>query len=234
MNGSRSAKTSSRKRTCCGSGTATSTLFVMDVRFARGRARPILRWLIGSSHFSQHIAASLGIRELPPFTVCTRTLEADLDGSFSFLLKRLSIDGLTRFDKSEFVVFLGGIFDAGGTICLHQKRLGVALNSHSQTRIWGCLITFQESFAWLHAGYHPIVDSRVQDPSRLGYYKEGRVLRLVIWRKAQVCRTLSWITPRHGEKKVKAQFGREICGLAICPGERRRLTAGAQLLERYA
>ena len=37
------------------------------------------------------------------------TLEADLDESFSLLLKRLSIYVLTRFDKFVFVAFLEGI-----------------------------------------------------------------------------------------------------------------------------
>ena len=67
------------------------------------------------------------------------------------------------------------------------------------------------------AGYHPIIDSRVQDPNRLGYYRE-KCWRLSTWRKAEVCRILSWTTPRHGEKNGKAQFVREICGLANCPG----------------
>lgn len=50
------------------------------------------------------------------------TLEADLDGSFHFLLSKPTVEELETFSSEEMIAFLAGLFDAEGSIILHDKR----------------------------------------------------------------------------------------------------------------
>ena len=49
------------------------------------------------------------------------TLECDLDGSFEFLLRKPSLEKLKRFSRDERLAFLAGLFDAEGSVLLHNK-----------------------------------------------------------------------------------------------------------------
>jgi len=130
------------------------------------------------------------------------TLEADLDQSFEFLLEKASMQELQGFSSLEFKSFLAGLFDAEGTLYLHRKRFGKSfefcINSGDEI-----LLEFIRDRLY-GADFHPIIDSRIQDPERLGYHKEGRMLRLSLFRKTEVCRILQEVRLRHSEKLIKA------------------------------
>ena len=129
------------------------------------------------------------------------TLESDLDGSFVFLLAKPSHKELEQFGRLEFLSFLAGIFDAEGTIYLHQKRFGTGYE-FCLTSIDHDLLEFIAG-RLARLGYHPIIDVRRQDPLRLGYAKEGILFRLTLFRRAEVCDVLSTIRIRHQEKVLK-------------------------------
>ena len=56
------------------------------------------------------------------------------------------------------------------------------------------------------AGYHPSLETRTQNPSRLGYTSEGEISNLRLFRQSEVCGILAVLPFKHREKKVKAQF----------------------------
>ena len=139
-----------------------------------------------------------------PFTGYEWTLECDLDASFEFLLEKPRNEDLRRLNKQQFSAFLSGFFDAEGAIYLHRKRFG-----------WGYEVTLSNNDAELLnliasrlslLGFHPSVRTNDQDPSRLGYHKEGRATRMSIFRQFEVCELLRQLALRHGEKVRKARF----------------------------
>jgi len=139
-----------------------------------------------------------------PFTGYEWTLEVDLDASFEFLLMKPSMQDLERLTSSEIVSFFAGIFDAEGTIYLHRKRFGASFEI-SIANVESNLIEFISK--WLRAmGYHPCIGSTAQNPFRLGYFREGRILRVSMLRQPEVCSILGIIPLRHKEKIRKRDF----------------------------
>jgi len=139
-----------------------------------------------------------------PFTEYEWTLEADLDSSFEFLLEKPSVQNLEHLTPSEFKSFLSGLFDAEGTIYLHRRKFGACFEFSIPN---GDSNLIELVSGWLHSlGHHPRVDSRRQNPLRLGYFREGSIFRVSLFRKSEVCSLLRTIRPRHPEKVRKRDF----------------------------
>ena len=138
------------------------------------------------------------------FTGFEWTLECDLDSSFEFLLSRPTVKDLEAFTRTEFDAFLAGILDAEGSIYMHRKRYGVTFEV-SITNTDSVLLRFFERVLQ-SLGYHPRIEFRVQDESRLGYLKTGEIYVLRLSIQHEVCRLLSEIRFRHSERVAKARF----------------------------
>lgn len=132
------------------------------------------------------------------------TLECDLDSSFGFLLIRPMIKDLRALTAAQFDAFLAGFFDAEGTIYLHRKRYGHMFEaSISNTDL--ALLSFIED-RLRGRGYHPRQEHKIQNESRLGYLKPGKICVLHLSVQQEVCRMLSSIPFRHPEKIAKSEF----------------------------
>ena len=195
-------------------GDNTEKAYLMGLRYGdldatrHGRA---IRVRVSTTHpamadlFQTLFSAYGFVRSYPReanFTGFEWTLEADLDQSFEFLLRKASLHELQGFSSLEFKFFLAGLFDAEGTLSLHRKRFGKSFEFCINS-VDAILLDFIRNR--LHeAGYHPIIDSRNQDPERFGYHKEGRMLRLSLFRRSEVCRILKEVQLRHPERLMKA------------------------------
>jgi len=195
-------------------GNNTEKAYLMGLRYGdldavrHGRA---IRVRVSTTHpamanLFQTLFSSYGFVHRYPreadFTGFEWTLEADLDQSFEFLLRKASVHELHGFSSFEFKFFLAGLFDAEGTLSLHRKKFGKSfefcINSVDAILLEFIRVRLSD------AGFHPIIDSRNQDPERLGYHKEGRMLRLSLFRKSEVCRILQEVHPKHPERLMKA------------------------------
>jgi hypothetical protein len=161
------------------------------------------------------------------FTGYEWSLECDLDPSFAFLLQPLSLNELEALPRSEFLAFLAGFFDAEGTVYLHRKRFGFGF----EVTISNTNRTLLELFSLRLCAmdFHPKIDSRIQNPARLGSFNEGTIFRLSLYRKQEVNMLLGLLPLRHGEKTEKARIAIEY---TLGKADRRvSLKAWAQLAE---
>ncbi len=132
------------------------------------------------------------------------TLECDLDNSFGFLLTRPTKEDLDTLTPAQFDAFLAGFFDAEGTIYMHRKRYGAIFEvSISNTDL--IVLDFIEEGLW-RQGYHPRQNHRIQNESRLGYLKPGKISILRLSIQSEVCRLLSSMRLKHPEKIAKSAF----------------------------
>jgi hypothetical protein len=130
------------------------------------------------------------------------SLEVDLDNSFEFLyFAKKSLVWMA--DKHEnFLSFLAGFIDAEGTIYFHHKTYGTSPEIQITNTNAQILDAIREELDGL--GYHPHTHSSLQDPTRLGYVREGWKLQLSLFRQGEVLRILTALSLRHGEKREKA------------------------------
>ena len=132
------------------------------------------------------------------------TLECDLDGSFSFLLPKAIPADLQALGREEMRGFLAGLFDAEGSIYLHNKR-GRRYPEASFTNAHQPLIDFV-SRTISGCGLGPKQEWRDQALSRGGVGGRGRLGHVRLWRVGEVQDFLRTLPLRHDEKVEKARL----------------------------
>ena len=140
-----------------------------------------------------------------PWTGHEWNLEADLGGSFEFLLLELSKVPREFAAKPHlFYRFLAGFFDAEGSIYPHRKKWGTSfeiqipnVNFQLLTSIFRCL---------QRMNYNPKLEFQNQEPERLGYRQSGTIWRIRLWRHKEVARVLAELPLKHGERTAKKEL----------------------------
>ena len=140
-----------------------------------------------------------------PWTGHEWNLEADLGGSFEFLLLELSKVPREFAAKPHlFYRFLAGFFDAEGSIYPHRKKWGTSfeiqipnVNFQLLTSIFRCL---------QRMNYNPKLEFQNQEPERLGYRQSGTIWRIRLWRHSEVARLLMELPLRHRERTAKKEL----------------------------
>ena len=129
------------------------------------------------------------------------TLECDLDKSFAFLLAKPTIFELRLLSEKEKLAFLAGLFDAEGSIFLHQKmgRYNPEI-SFSNTDV--ALLEFVHA-TMESIGFKTKLVWREQAFDRRGISGPSTQGRVILWRFESVQRLLSLLPLRHGEKVAK-------------------------------
>jgi hypothetical protein len=131
------------------------------------------------------------------------TYECDLDQSFRFLLDKPPISELEKMGDAQFMSFLAGLFDAEGTIYMHNKR-GRHNPEISLVNTEGPLIDLV--FHRLRRlGYAANERWATQKHDRMGITGEGVIGRVIIWKFKEVQRLLGVLPLRHQEKVAKAR-----------------------------
>jgi hypothetical protein len=132
------------------------------------------------------------------------SLEVDLSQSFDFLLLGF-VDAVKDYGRSpaKFLSFLAGFFDAEGSIYYHRKGKGGSFelaisNTNEAVLDWIRILIGK-------LGYYSKLDTFNQKEDRLGYSLEGKISRLVIWRRVDVLRVLRILRIKHGEKVERAR-----------------------------
>ncbi len=131
-------------------------------------------------------------------------LECDLDDSFEFLLAKPAIAELEAISRTEIIAFLAGLFDAEGSVLLHDKRG----RYNPETAFSGAdesLMRYVDRSLRI-LGYHSKLDWVIQAENRqgiTGYSREGRV---IIWRFLEAQGFLRSLPIRHREKVEKAKI----------------------------
>ncbi|TLY01212.1 MAG: hypothetical protein E6K95_07135 [Thaumarchaeota archaeon] len=155
-------------------------------------------------------------------------LEVDLDRTFQFL-ERDPLEALRECCASEdgFWSFLAGFFDAEGSIQLHRKRGGIGFElqlTNTNQEILECIkeqLTAHRLFSSLR--------QQTQDPARLGGNDVAIILRLLVWRYADVRLLLERLPLRHGERIAKREIALKLSYRASEP-ERAEIEAQWALL----
>ena len=136
------------------------------------------------------------------------TLECDLDGSFQFLLSKITPDELESLTKGEMVAFLAGLFDAEGSILLHDKRGRYNPEANFSGTDDKLLEYVRRAIGTL--GLHCKRRWVIQNADRqgvTGYSREGRV---ILWRFRDVQELLQILPIKHWEKVAKARLVQEM------------------------
>lgn len=147
------------------------------------------------------------IRKYPKRTGLTSAelnLEVDLDGTFEFLLQKLT-HGVPDIvgDRVKTWAFVAGLFDAEGTVLFHRKAypdFRAELTNTDQR-----LLEWTQS-VFLERGYHPCLSHHLQRAGRLGFAAESEIWKLSLYRHSEVRRLLLELPLRHGEKMTKARL----------------------------
>jgi hypothetical protein len=132
------------------------------------------------------------------------TLECDLDSSFQFLLSKPTVDVLESFSRPEMVAFLAGVFDAEGSIMLHDKR-GRHNPEASFSGTEDSLLEYIKKAIGI-MGFHCKLRWFIQKADRqgiTGYSREGQV---TLWRFRDVKALLQILPIKHWEKVEKARL----------------------------
>ena len=114
------------------------------------------------------------------------TLETDLDKSFEFLLRRPATTELDKIPDGSFFLFIAGLFDAEGTIHLHNKRgrhnpEAIVTNSDS------ALVELVAD-RLRKVGYFAKVQWSKQPIHRGGIHGVSTIGRVILWRFLEVQR----------------------------------------------
>jgi LAGLIDADG-like domain len=163
--------------------------------------------------------------QLSEFEWC---LDCDLDSSFEFLLHaEKELDLIFEHDEL-FLNFLGGFFDAEGTIYYHKKRMGgafeFALSNTNET------LLRRIAAKLLRLGFSSNLRRVRQDKARAlarGVKNSGDFIwKLEIWRNENVSKLTRLIPSRHSEKVSKIKIAE---GLGPRPSKDTR----ARVLEEW-
>ena len=138
------------------------------------------------------------------FTGYEWNLECDLNRSFEFLLPKPSIAELERLPRRDTLAFLAGLFDAEGSVLLHNKRgrynPEVTFSNTEEELLQyvsRCLtrLGVHCKFGWQ---VQPIDRGGITGPSRLGH--------LNVWRFHDVQHFLRMLPIRHADRVGKSHL----------------------------
>jgi hypothetical protein len=130
------------------------------------------------------------------------TLECDLDKSFEFLLQKATPKQLMALSREESISFLAGLFDAEGSIVLHNKR--GRHNPEATISNTKEIILQYSTKILLSMGFHCKTTWRDQAENRGGITGYSRKGQLVLWRFLDVQKMLGMLPIRHPERLAKA------------------------------
>ena len=141
-----------------------------------------------------------------PVTGYEWSLEADLDGSFEFLLLGLSEVPKEFATKPRlFNSFLAGFFDAEGCLYFHRKASGSSFEIHISNVNLRLLTSITEIL--LRLNYNPKLVVHSQNSERLGWvHSTSQLWRIMIWRHGEVSRLLRETPLKHKEKIMKRKL----------------------------
>lgn len=132
------------------------------------------------------------------------TLECDLDESFFFLLRKADLSDLESLPLDELTAFLSGLFDAEGSVYLHNKR-GRYNPELFFSNTDAMLVDFV-SRSMARLGFQTKVGWRHQDEDRNGVFGSSRIARVGLWRFEEVKKMLRVLGLRRPEKLEKAKI----------------------------
>jgi hypothetical protein len=132
------------------------------------------------------------------------TLECDLDASFEFLLEKAPLAEISRLPMNQFKAFLGGFFDAEGTIYLHRKSSIFAPEAQIRNTDVGLLRLIARKLARM--GISSKLARQEQKPSRLPRHTKGTIWSLAIWRFGSIKLLLESLNLKHDEKAQKSEL----------------------------
>ena len=136
------------------------------------------------------------------------TLECDLDDSFSFLLTKPTIAELEKLSPAEMIAFLAGLFDAEGSIYLHDK-VGRYNPEMAFTNTDALLLTYVMK-SILQLGFHCKLTWTVQNENRNGIKGYSRKGQVTIWRFLDVQNFLALMPLKHPERVAKARLVQQL------------------------
>jgi LAGLIDADG-like domain len=149
------------------------------------------------------------------------TLECDLDESFRFLLFKPTVKELEAFSSEEMVAFLAGLFDAEGSIILHNKRGRLNPEATFSSTDEGLLLFVRSGMELL--GLHCKLDWTIQNQDRQGITGYSRKGWVVLWRFYDVQKLLQILPLRHMEKLSKARI---VMGMEYRSSKEKNLETG--------
>jgi intein-encoded DNA endonuclease-like protein len=133
------------------------------------------------------------------------SMDADLDQSFRFLLDRDSgTFQETMSEKTTFLSYFAGFFDAEGSVYYHKKGDGGAFELSIANMDLPLLETLNNK---LHSfGYSSKITKNPQNQPHRKIPGADHIWRIQIWRYDEVKRLLTSLPLRHSEKKMKKQI----------------------------
>jgi hypothetical protein len=147
-----------------------------------------------------------------PVTEFEWCLDCDLDASFEFLLQaEKELDQIIERDDL-FFAFLGGFFDAEGTIYYHKKRMGGAfeffLSNTNETLLRRIAVKLR------NLGFSSNLRRVRQDKARAlerGVKNSGDFIwKLEVWRNENVSQLTRLVSSRHSEKVSKIKIAQSL------------------------
>jgi hypothetical protein len=132
------------------------------------------------------------------------SMECDLDRSFEFLVPKMSSSELTLLPREEMVAFLAGLFDAEGSIYLHNKR-GRRNPEVSFTNSHQPLLEYVKTCV-TGLGLYPRQEWLNQRIDRGGVVGNSSLGRVRLWRFGEVQEFLRRLPIRHQEKIMKTNL----------------------------
>ncbi len=136
------------------------------------------------------------------------TLECDLDSSFDFLLSKPVITQLEELSRAEMIAFLAGLFDAEGSIFLHDKQ-GRYNPEAAFTNTEGELMTYITKCVGL-LGFHCKLSWVIQNLDRKGITGYSRKGQVILWRFRDVLGFLQLVPIKHAEKIAKSRLVQQL------------------------
>jgi len=132
------------------------------------------------------------------------SLESDLNDSFQFLLFKPTIGMLETLSKDEVIAFLAGLFDAEGSVYLHNKR-GRRNPEVFYSNTEPDLLEFVAAGLRM-MGLNPKVAWINQQVNRNGIEGASRIGRVLLFRFREVQEFLRALPLRHPEKAAKSKL----------------------------
>ncbi len=130
------------------------------------------------------------------------SMDADLDTSFRFLLDReqQELDAIIA-DTPRFYSYLGGLFDAEGSIFYHRKGSGGAFELTLTNMDLDLLVRIRDEL--LKLGYSSKLDRNTRNNQKYPIKGSDHIWRICVWRHKDLNRLLGNMVLRHSEKVAK-------------------------------
>ena len=133
------------------------------------------------------------------------SMDADLDGSFRFLLERdMETFEKVLSDDSLFLSYLAGFFDAEGSVYYHKKGVGGAFELSIANMDVSLLETLNQHLQGL--GYSSKLSRTSQDPEKRNIRGADHIWHISIWRHDDVRTLLTHLPLMHSEKTAKREL----------------------------